>query len=175
MALLTESKVAKTLDIPINLPSTELRMGDWLVISTIKLKEPMKLTYWYTSLAMLSSSVDTRDIIEANKISPSLDLAFIGLYRDYASGHPSATPALDIIRIRESISVSGDCIPITDTLGQYMTVRTGPVLEFTTPGVYSFIIANNMQASSLSAIDTSTSIDFQLCATGQIRLELDKS
>jgi hypothetical protein len=175
MALLTENKVSKTLDIPVNLPATELKMGDWLVVASVKIKEPMRLTFWYLTFQMLASSVDTRDIVDTNKISPALDLAFIGLYRDYASGHPSASPALDVIRIRESISVSGDCIPITDTLGQFITVRSSPVLQFTTPGVYSFIVANNMQASTLSTIPTTTSIDFQLCATGQIRLELDKS
>lgn len=175
MALLTENKVSKTLDIPVNLPTTELKMGDWLVIASIKIAEPMRLSFWYLTFQMLASSVDTRDIDESNMISPALDLAFIGLYRDYTSGHPSATPALEAIRIRESISVNGDCIPITDTLGQFITVRSSPVLQFTTPGVYSFIVANNMQASSTSAIATTTSIDFQLCATGQIRLELDSN
>lgn len=175
MAFLTESKVSKTLDIPVNLPATELKQGDWLVVASIKIKEPMKLSFWYLTFQMLSSSVDTRDIDETNKISPALDLAFLGLYRDYTSGHPSDTPALDVVRIRETISVSGDCIPVTDTLGQFITVRSSPVLEFTTPGVYSFIVANNMQPSSASVIPTTTSIDFQLCATGQIRLELDKN
>ena len=175
MALLTEQKVARTLDIPVSLPATELKMGDWLVVASIKVKEPMRLTYWYLTFQMLASSVDTRDIIEANKISPALDLAFIGLYRDYTSGHPSATPALDVVRIRESGASTLDCIPITDTLGQFITVRSSPVLTFTTPGIYSFIVANNMQASSASAIPTTTSIDFQLSVTGQIRLELDKN
>lgn len=177
MALLTESKVAKTLDIPVNLPATEVNMGDWLVVSSIKLTEPMKLTFWYLTFQMISSSVDVRDIVDANKISPSLDLAFVGLYRDYSSGHPSGTPALDVVRIRENISLTGECVPVTDTLGQFITVRSSPVLEFTTPGVYSFIVANNMQASSdvTAIIPSTTSIDFKLCVTGQIRLELDKN
>lgn len=175
MALLTENKVSKTLDIPVNLPATELKMGDWIVVSSIKIMEPMRLTYWYMTLQMISSSVDVRDIVEGNKISPALDLAFLGLYRDYTSGHPSDTPALDIVRIRESTSASGDCIPITDILGRFITVRSSPVLTFTTPGVYSFILANNMKTSADSVIDSTTSIDFQLCATGQIRLELDKN
>lgn len=152
-------------------------MGDWLVISSIKITDPMKLTFWYLTFQMLSSTVDVRDIMEVNKISPALDLAFVGLYRDYTSGHPSGTPALDAVRIRENISVTGDCVPITDTLGQFITVRSSPVLEFTTPGVYSFIVVNNMQASSdvSAVIPSTTSIDFRLCVTGHIRLELDKN
>lgn len=175
MALLTENKISKTLDIPVSLPATEVKMGDWLVIASIKLVEPMRLNFWYLTFQMLASSVDTRDIDDSNKISPSLDLAFVGLYRDYTSGHPSSTPALDVVRIRENISTNGECIPITDILGQFITVRSSPVLQFTTPGVYSFIVANNMQPSSTSVIPTTTSIDFQLSVTGQIRLELDKS
>lgn len=175
MALLTENKVSKTLDIPVNLPATELKMGDWLVVASVKITAPMRLTYWYMTLQMIASSVDTRDIVDGNKISPSLDLAFLGLYRDYTSGHPSGTPALDVVRIRENTTSSGDCIPVSDTLGRFITVRSGPALTFTTPGVYSFIAANNMQASVDSAIDSTTSIDFHLCATGQIRLELDRN
>ena len=149
-------------------------MGDWLVVATIKLVAPMKLTYKFMTLQMLSSSVPVQDIVDANKIVPALDLAFIGLYVNYSSGHPSQSPALDIVRIRENVS-SVDCIPVTDSLGQFITVRSGSVLTFTTPGVYSFIVANNMQPSSQSVIPTSTSIDFQLSATGQIRLELNSN
>ena len=152
-------------------------MGDWVVVASVKIKEPMRLTYWYLTLQMLSSTVDTRDITAHNMIGPSLDLAFLGLYRDYTSGHPSGTPALDVVRIRENISTSGDCVQVTDTLGQFITVRSSPVLQFTTPGVYSFIVANNMQPSNdpLAVIPSTTSIDFQLCVTGSIRLELDRN
>ena len=171
---MTENTLSNTLDIPVNLPATEVQMGDWLVVATIKLVAPMQLTYRFMTLQMLSSSVATQDISDVNKIVPALDLAFIGLYRDYSSGHPSQSPALDIVRIRENLS-SLDCIPITDSLGQFITARSSPVLTFTTPGVYSFIVANNMQPSSQSVIPTTTSIDFQLSATGQIRLELNSN
>jgi len=175
MALLTENVLSNTLDIPVNLPATEVQMGDWLVVATVKLVAPMRLTYQFMTLQMLSSSVTTSDIVAANMIVPALDYAFLGLYRDYSSGHPALSPALDIVRIRQNATITGDCIPITDTLGQFITSRSSPVLTFTTPGVYSFIVANNMQASSQSAIPTTTSIDFKLCATGQIRLELNSA
>jgi hypothetical protein len=173
MAFLTESKLAKTLDLPVNLPTTELKMGDWVVVSTIKIVSPMKLTYQFMTLQMLSSSVLTSDIGATNKISAALDLAFIGLYRNYSSGHPGLQPALDVVRIREFDITNQDCIPVNQLSGQFITVRSAPVVFFTTPGVYSFIVANNMQASSTSVIPVTTSIDFRLCATGQIRLELE--
>jgi len=171
MAFLTENSLAKTLDIPINLPSAEIKMGDWLVVSTIKLVYPMKLKYRFMTLQMLSSTVDTTTIISANMVSPSLDLAFIGLYLNYSSGHPGTQPALDVVKIRETTAES-ECVTANEVSGQFITVRTEPLVEYSTPGIYSFILANNMQASSESTIPTTTSIDFRLCATGQIRLEL---
>jgi hypothetical protein len=172
MAFITENSLAKTLDIPINLPSTELKMGDWLIVATIKLVYPMKLKYRFMTLQMLSSNVATSDILTVNKISPSLDLAFIGLYLNYSSGHPGTQPALDVVKIRENESANVDCIPVNELSGQFITVRKEPLVEYTTPGVYTFIIANNMQASTESTIPTTTSIDFRLVATGQVRLEL---
>jgi len=174
MAFLTENTLSKTLDLPINLPSTELKMGDWLVVATIKLVYPMRLSYRFMTLQMLSSSVDTTTIVTANKISPSLDLAFLGLYLNYSSGHPGTQAALDVIKIRESESASVDCVPVNEISGQFITVRTEPLVQYTTPGIYSFILANNMQASTESTIPTTTSIDFRLLATGQVRLELSR-
>jgi hypothetical protein len=174
MAFLTENTIAKTLDLPINLPATELKMGDWLTVATIKLVYPMKLAYRFMTLQMLSSSVSTDLITAVNKVSPSLDLAFLGLYLNYSSGHPGTQPALDVVKIRETESAAVDCVPVNELSGQFITVRTEPLVEYTTPGVYSFILANNMQASSESAIPTTTSIDFRLCATGQVRLYLSR-
>jgi hypothetical protein len=53
--------------------------------------------------------------------------------------------------------------------------RTSPSIVAVTPGVYSFIVANNMQASSTSSVPTTASIDFKLCASGMARLELDRN
>ena len=173
MAFLTEATLSKTLDIPIALPATEIKQGDWLVIATINIVAPMKLVYQYLTLQMLSSSVSTDLIATENKISPALDLAFIGLYRNYLSGFPGNQAALDVVKIRETETTEEDCIPINELNGQFITVRTEPIVEYTTPGVYTFIIANNMQASSSSDIPVTTSIDFRLSVTGMIRLELE--
>ena len=175
MALLTENTLSNTLDIPVNLPATEVQMGDWLIVSSINLVAPMQLTYQFMTLQMLASSVSTQSIVQANMIVPSLDYAFIGLYVNYSSGHPANSPALDILRIRQNPTVASNCVPIPDTLGQFISVRSSPTLTFKTPGVYSFIVANNMQPSAQSTIPTSTSIDFQLVATGQIRLALNSA
>lgn len=172
MAFLTEAKISKTLDIPVSLPATELRMGDWLTIATISLASGMKLSFQFLTFQMLSSSVNTTDIATENKIVPALDLAFVGLYRNYSSGYPGSIPALDVTKIRESVSEL-DCVPLNQISGQFITVRTSPLVEYTTPGIYTFIVANNMQTAANVVIPITTSIDFRLCVTGEIRLELE--
>ena len=159
MAFITEKKLAGTLDVPVALPLTELLQGDWLIVATIKVVEPMRLSYRYMNLQLTEATVDLDDITSSNKISANLDLAFIGLYRDYVSGHPGLSAALDAVKV--------------SSIG--LVQRTSPVVLATTPGVYSFIVANNMQASSTSSVPTTTSIDFKLCASGMVRLELDRN
>jgi len=160
MAFLTETKLQTTLDLPVSLPTTEILQGDWIVVASIKLVSPMRLTYRYANLHLLSSTVDTALIGSANRVNASLGCAFLGLYRDYVSGHPGSVSALD------TLSLSSESVVYKSTISP---------LYYTTPGVYSFIVANNCKSSSSSSISTSTSIDLKLCATGMVRLELDKN
>lgn len=159
MAFVTESKLAATIDQPVALPVTELIQGDWLVLATIKVASPMQISLRYLSLRLTECTVDVDAIVSANKVSANLGLAFVGLYQDYQSGFPGLVPALAALTANALTTFS----------------RTAPVVSATTPGVYSVIVANNMQASSASTIPVSTSIDFKLSVTGSIRLELDSN
>lgn len=158
MGLITEKRLSGMLDIPVSLPAAELIQGDWLVLSTIKLVEPMKLTLRYLNLQIITSNVDVENIGTSNHIATNLGLVFVGLYRNYTSGFPGQIPSLEAV------------------LGTGLGVFSRPVVPafYTTPGVYSFIVANNMKSSSTSAIPVTTKITFTACVTGQIRLELDR-
>lgn len=160
MGYLTESKLASVLDMPVTLPATDLQMGDWLILSTIKVIEPQQLTYRWLDLQILSATVDVDDITANNLIFGNLGLVYVALRRNYASGSPGETGALDVLTISDVELISRD---FTD------------ILTFVTPGNYSWIIANNCQPSSSSTISTSTSIDFRVSVTGQARLDLDNS
>ena len=160
MALMTETKLRETLDLPVALPTTEILMGDWIVVANIKLVSPMRLTYRYSNLHLLSSTVDTALIGSSNRVNPSLGIAFLGLYFNYVSGHPGSVSSLDTLTL--------------SSLGVVYRSTSSP-LYFVEPGIYSVIVANNCKASSSSSISSSTSIDLKLCATGMIRLELDKN
>jgi hypothetical protein len=160
MAFLTESKIAATLDIPVALPTTEIIQGDWIVVSSIKLVAPMALTYRYANLQLLASTVSTALIGSGNRVNPSLGIAFLGLYRDYTTGHPGMISALDTLSL-SSIEI--------------VYRSTSSPLYYVTPGTYYFIVANNCKSSSSGSISADTSIDLKLCATGMIRLELNKA
>jgi hypothetical protein len=159
MGYLTTSKLTNIIDLPIQLPTTEIKMGDWLVVATVKIASPMRLRFRFLNLQMHSADVDIADISATNKILGNLGYAYVALRRDYSSGNPGAAGGLEVLSISEIGLVERD---ITETI-------------YTTPGSYSWIIANNMQPSSTSDIPTSTEINFRLSLTGQVRLELDNA
>jgi len=160
MPYLTENQLSNTMDIPIALPATNLIMGNWITLASLVISAPMQLTYRFGSVQLFSSSVDTSLITSSNLAYGNLGLVYLALRQNYVSGPPGAAGGLDVV--------------IAPLLGVYSRDITVPVI-ITTPGTYSWIIANNMQPSADSPplIDPSISIDFQLAVTGTVRLELD--
>lgn len=156
MAYLTESKLRSNVDLPVALPETTIAQGDYLVISTVKLLAAQRVTLRYLSLQIRTATVDTALIGSSNKIVPNLGIAYCVLRKDYSGGVPGDTGALDFIFLE----------------GIGLTYRTAAPVALSTPGVYSLIVANNMQAAADSNVSASTSIDFNIIVTGQLRLEL---
>lgn len=161
MAFITEHKLASVVDLPIALPTTELKMADWIVIASVKLVAPQTLTCLFLQLELLAASVDTDRITNLNKIFGNLGLAYVVLRKNYVSGSPGEAGALDVVKLDVAGSIQ----------------RTGIPVVLTEDGTYSWIVANNMQPSSdaESLIPASTSIDFKLNVTGQARLEINGS
>lgn len=162
MAYLTENQLSNVVDIPIALSSTDLRMGDWVVLATVKIVSPMRLTYKIANLSVSASSVDPADITNGNKIYGNLGLVYLTLRVNYISGNPGEAGGLDAL--------------VATDLGTYSRDYTN-IVTATTPGIYSWIIANNMQPSTDTnpVIPVSTSIDFRVTANGVARLELDSA
>jgi len=162
MAYLTENMLSNVVDLPIALPATDLRMGDWVVVSAIKITAPMRLTYKLAVLQLFASSVDTGLITNGNKIYGNLGLAYLTLRRNYSSGNAGAAGGLDVLT--------------APSIGLFSRPLNNIVVSVT-PGVYSWIVANNMQPSTDATplIPPSTSIDFRLAVTGSARLELDST
>ena len=156
MGYLTENKLKSVVDLPIALPDTTLKQGDWLVVATVKLVAPQRLSMRSLTMQVREASVDTSLIGTVNKVVPNLGLVYVVLRKDYSSGVPGGTGALDFMLLNDIGVVVRSTVPVI----------------LTAPGNYSLLVANNMQASTASNISTSTSIDFKVIVTGQFRLEL---
>lgn len=162
MAYITENQLSNVMDIPIALSATDLRMGDWIVVATVKIVAPMRLTYKFANLQLLASTVISTDITNGNKIYGNLGFCYLALRLNYSSGSPGVAGGLDAL--------------VASSLG--VTSRsTSTSVVVTDAGVYSWIIANNLQPSTDTTpiIPVSTSIDFRVAVTGTVRLELDSA
>jgi len=160
MPYLTERKYSSTLDCPVNLPATEIKMGDWLVIATFSLVTPMKLTYRMLHLNFISSTFDISKLTAVNKINPGYGLCYVGLFLNYSSGDPASQTIAD---------------KVTATATGIVT-RSGTPLVTVTPGSYSWVAVNNIQYNSNNALLSATdSADFKLSVVGQFRVELDET
>lgn len=176
MSLITDNTLAQTIDLPVALAATEVKQGDWLTIASFVITAPMRLRYKFMTFQMLGASItNLSDIGNANKINDSQDLATIGLYLNFDhTTHPALQNAIDLVQIRNAYDLAATCIPVSQIQGQFITVRTAPEIVATTAGVYTFVIGNNMKENSdpNGPIPQSTSIDFNLCVTGAVRIEL---
>jgi hypothetical protein len=159
MPYILESHFENTLDIPVSLGATNLRMGDWLVVATLNLERPAMFTWNFCSLQILSSSVNFNDISASNYVNGNLGLVYLILRKDYTGGLPEATGALDIV---------------TATGKGIFNRNLANKLVVTEPGSYSWIIVNNMKVSSAEnpQIPVTTSIDFIVAVTGAARYTL---
>lgn len=162
MAYLTENQLSNVMDMPIAVSSTDLRMGDWVVLGTIKITTPMRLIYKVSNLYISASTVDVASITNGNKIFGNLGLAYLTMRQDYISGSPGAAGGLDVL--------------VATGLGPFSRDVTN-IITVATPGVYSWIVANNMQPSTdtVPIVPVSTSIDFRVIVTGTVRLEMDSA
>ena len=162
MPYLNENQLSNMMDVPIALATTDLRMGDWVVIATVKIVTPMKLTYTLANLQVMSCTVDTALITASNKIYGNLGLVYLTLRKDYVSGSPGAAGGLDVL--------------VSDDIGT-VSRDTNASTVITAAGVYSWIIANNMQPSTDTdpTIPITQAIDFRLAVTGAVRLELNSA
>lgn len=162
MGYLTEAQLSNMMDMPIALSSTDLRMGDWVVVASIKIVVPMRLTYTLANLELSACTVNPDSITNGNKVFGNLGFAYLTLRKDYTSGTPGAAGGLDVL--------------VASTLGIFSRDVTNSVIA-TTAGTYSWIICNNLQPSTDTSplIAVSTSIDFRVSVTGTVRLELDNS
>jgi hypothetical protein len=159
MAYLTENQLANIIDVPIALGATTLDMGDWLILGSVIVAQPMRLTCHLLDLQMISSTVNNSLIDPTSLIYGNLGLVYVVLAQNYASGSPGSITGLDTV--------------VAYDIGHWDRNIAAPVF-ITTPGTYTWLIANNTQPSTVAnpAIPQGTSINFEVAVTGTARLEL---
>lgn len=156
MSYLTDQNLRNALDIPIQQPSVELKQSDWLVVSTVKVVSPSSLVYRFSNLRIQSSTVDLSLVDATNEINPSLGVAYLALYQNYTGGSPESLVALDVVS--------------ADAVGVF--TRESAKLTLTTPANYSWVIVNNMTAST-SNTNFTENVDLNLLVSGTARLNLE--
>jgi hypothetical protein len=160
MGYLTESQLDSIIEMPISLSATSLKMGDWLIVGSIKIQQPMRLTVRMLNLQVLTSTADVEALDPTNLVYGNLGLVYVVMRKDYMSGTPGASGGVDSL--------------IATSVGYFVRDITVPI-AVTDPGVYSWIIANNTQPSTANSpgVPIGTSIDFEVALTGSARLELN--
>lgn len=156
MPYLTENKLNSVVDLPFALPATTLKQGTVLIVGTLKVATAQRLTLRTLYLQLLESPVDTGLLDVSNRVLASLGLLYVVLRKDYTTGNPGASGALEVLKC--------------DAPG--LVARAGTPLVLTAPGNYSLICVNNMQASTSSSVSPAVALDFKVLVTGQARLEL---
>jgi hypothetical protein len=164
MGYLTDKKLNSIVDLPVTLPMTELQEGDWLVLATVRLTAPMRLTQKFLQVHISEATATVQNIISEHKKKDSLELVYIGVYKDYVGNDPTDLPTVDIVKVSD--------LGVTD--------RPTTPLIILQPGVYSWVLANNCKPyTPVSSSDPPTvitdPINFKVGVTGQIRIEMDKA
>lgn len=157
MAYLSESRLSNLYDLPVSLPATTIKMGDWLVAASVKVVVPMKLTYRYMALQLVSASVRFADVSSLNRVYGNLGNVYLTVRKDYAGEAPGSSGAIETMALTEAGLIVRD---------------SSQPLVLTDPGTYSWVLANNCKADSSSLIPAATSIDFVVAMTGQVRMEV---
>lgn len=144
MSYLTDEYLDKVVDIPVNLPVTNLKSNDWLVLTTIAVAAGQTLDFNFLQLTLVSSSasLDGCNSVEGELINPSYERVFVGIYENYVSTNSPYGLSIigtdaDLIQTSEFTTVQRDVTVAKLTLSP------------TEPTTYSFVIANNLTNSDL--------------------------
>jgi hypothetical protein len=169
MSFITSEQLQRIIDLPVSLPLTTLDPSEWLVISSVTLVSPERMIlkwlqseililadiYGTVNTATSSPNADGQCVFlggGATLNTPSLGLAFIGLYRDFDPlKQPSSQAAQEAPLV---VGTSSSLPPIAG-------VRATTPTTYTDPGTYSFVVVNNTSDRKVS-----------IAVTGQVRVDL---
>ena len=173
MGYLTQDQLDQQLDLPVELPLTDLPANQWLVVSSFRLDTPQAFTLRWLQLHLIAmQAVDSTGSVVVvtpdaqgncvfppqgpNLVVPGLGLCYVALYRAFDPGkQPSFQAAQEAPLFIDY--VAGQVPPL-------YAVRSLAPTTYASAGVYSFVVVNNTDNQLES-----------LAVSGQVRLNLSFS
>ena len=170
MGYLTQDQLDQQLDLPVQLPLTDLQAEQWLIISTFELVSPQAFTLRWLQLQLIAMSAvygSGSTIVVApdsvgncvfpaqgpNLVVPTLGLAYVGLYNAFDPLHQPSFQAAQEAPLY--IPYNAELLP-----PQYAVRSLSPTI-YAAAGVYSFVVVNNT-TNQLQSVSVS----------GQVRVNL---
>lgn len=154
MGYITEKQIADRLDLPVALPTTEVKRNNWLVVATFKIQSPMQLTFRYLQLQLVDfTTVGTSGVtlVESGK-----GMCYVGIFKNYDGTSPSGNPNLQ--GTLNDVVIASAAGVVSRNPDNASLVLTGGAV----PESYSFVLVNN-----------TTNTDIRANINGQIRLDLN--
>jgi len=151
MAFITEKQLEDTLDVPINLPLTQIVANDWLIVATVNLSisNPTSLTLRWLQLRTLDSY---------GAGSGSLSL---GLFKDFNLNQTpwTQTPVEPLLALPFPV--------VTPTVLQ-RNAYSPLTITASTPGIYSFVLGFYLTTTPSDPIQY-----VRATVNGQLRIDIN--
>jgi len=169
---LTTQELESVIDLPISMPNTLLRSGDWLVVASFNLAEGQTLVYKDMNLTVISASIAGVDLALGNEcnqfniklLNNSYGISYIGIAKDFSVTTDPQSVAW--------VGTAADVISAV-SVGTYTRPSSAIELLITESGIYSVVLVNNCE-STTSSVTTSQlyNVDLRMVVSSQIRLKL---
>ena len=169
---LTTQQLESVIDLPISMPSTLVRSGDWLVVASFNLQSGQTLTYKDMNLAVLSASIAGVDLPLADQcsqfniklINNSYGISYVGIAKNFSV----TSDPQDVTWVGTAADVVS-----ANSVGMYTRPSSATQLEISESGLYSVVVVNNCE-STTSTTTTSQlyNVDLKTVISSQIRLNL---
>jgi hypothetical protein len=169
---LTTQELDSVIDLPISMPSTLVRSGDWLVVASFNLLSGQTLLYKDMNLTVLSASIDGVDLALGNQcnqfniklLNNSYGISYVGIAKDFSA---TSDP--------QSVTWIGSAADVisADSVGTYVRSSSATELEITESGVYSVVLVNNCESTTSTQTTSQLyNVDLKMIVSSQIRLKL---
>ena len=160
MAYITEAQLEKRFSLPVSLPLTQIKQGDWLVLSSIKLTTGMAFDYKVLQLQLVDFTMTPNPTPGSDPcaaVTPTLKnqafgYAYVAIFKNFV---PNTDPS--------TLTYTGTSVDVVNisTVGIVTRDITKASLVVDEVAEFSFLLVNNCQDA-----------DLRLAVNGQVILTI---